>query len=153
MQLNNIYLTISSRRSNVHLLSLDQMSEKWKQTLTLIVEELDKQQYKKLLELLVKIPKSQKMSKSRENMPQIIIEHYGLDDSVLAIHDAMQKIPRRDNKIQKPLKTFVEKLKAKQENNTGEHFGHKSVVLNERFKISVISYDIHVNIHVLICII
>lgn len=137
VQLNNIYLTIYSRRSNIHLLSLDQMSaileEEWKQTLTFIVDDLDSQQFKKLLELLSKIPKSQKTAKFRGNIPQIIIEHYGLEDSVFAIDDAMEKIPRRDNKIQDPLKTFVEKLKAKEEKNTGEHLGHKSVVLNKRF--------------------
>lgn len=137
MQLNNICLTISSRRSNIHLLSLDQMSDilekKWKQTLTFIVEELDNLQFKKLLELLSKIPKRLKTAKNRENLPQIIIEHYGLEDSVFAIADAMEKIPRRDNKIQDPLKTFLERLKAKKEKNTGEHLGHKSVVLNKRF--------------------
>ncbi|TWW74542.1 hypothetical protein D4764_14G0005450 [Takifugu flavidus] len=97
----------------------DILEKEWKQTLTFIVEELDNQQFKKLLELLSKIPKGQKTAKIRENMPRIIIEHYGLEDSVSAIVDAMEKIPRRDNKIQDPLKTFEEKLKAKEEKNTG----------------------------------
>lgn len=136
VQLNNIYLTISNRRSNIYLLSPHQMSDilekEWKQTLTLIVEELDNSQFKKLLELLSNIPKGQKTAKIRGNLPQIIIEHYGLNESIFAIDDAMKKIPRLDNKIQDPLKPFVEKLKAKEEKNTGEHLGHKSVVLNKK---------------------
>eukprot|EP00066_Takifugu_rubripes_P009217 XP_003975963.2 PREDICTED: uncharacterized protein LOC101067288 [Takifugu rubripes] len=106
----------------------DILEKEWKQTLTFIVEELDNQQFKKLLELLSKIPKGQKTPNIRGNMAQIIIEHYGLKDSVVAIDDAMEKIPRRDDKIQEPLKAFVEKLKA----NTGKKRKRNPVQLTEK---------------------
>ncbi|XP_029703809.1 uncharacterized protein [Takifugu rubripes] len=106
----------------------DILEKEWKQTLTFIVEELDNQQFEKLLELLSKIPKGQKTPNIRGNMAQIINEHYGLEDSVFAIVDAMETIPRRDDKIQEPLKAFVEKLKA----NTGKKRKRNPVQLTEK---------------------
>lgn len=110
----------------------------WKKALTSIVEDLTRKEYNKLLEILDKIPKSQK-AESRQKLPQIIIQCYGLDESVAAIDEAMKEIPRLDNKIQNLLKPFVMKLKAKEEEkNRCKHLGHKSVVLIETFYISVI---------------
>lgn len=86
----------------------------WKKALTSILEELDSQQFRKLLEILDKIPKRQK-EVSEEKMPRIIIEYYGPAGSVAAIDDAMEQIPRRDEKIQGQLQPFMEKLKAKEE--------------------------------------
>lgn len=114
---------------------MSNISAEWKKTLTIIVEDLSSQQYEKLLEILVKIPQCQK-EKSREKLPQIILEHYSLDGSVSAIADAMEEIPRRDPKIQSLLQPFVEKLKAKEEKNKCEHLGHNSVVLIETIYIS-----------------
>lgn len=85
----------------------------WKKTLTNILEELDQDQYKKLLEYLDKIPKSRKNAICREGMPQIIIEHYGEDESILKIKDIMEEIPRRDHQVQDQLRPFVEKVEEK----------------------------------------
>lgn len=49
-------------------------------------------------------------------MPQVIIEHYGVETSVHEIHEIMDQIPRRDPKVQGRLRPFVERLKKKQEN-------------------------------------
>lgn len=96
----------------------DISAAEWKKKLTSILEDLNHEQYGKLLETLDKIPKCQK-EKSRENMPQIIMEHYGFDGSVAAIAEAMEEIPRRDPQIQGLLEPFVKKLEAKE----GEHWG------------------------------
>ncbi|KAM4726904.1 uncharacterized protein FYW61_012597 isoform 2-T2 [Anableps anableps] len=81
----------------------------WKKALTNILEELTQQQFKKMLECLEKIPKSVKTTRSRECMAQTIIEHYGEDGSVTEIENAMEEIPRRDDKVQDLLRPFVEK--------------------------------------------
>lgn len=110
----------------------------WKKALTSIVEELTRKEYSKLLEILDKIPKSQK-AESRQKLPQIIIQCYGLEGSIIAIDEAMKEIPRLDPKVQNLLQPFVKKLKAKEEEKNGcKHLGHKSVVLIETFYISVI---------------
>ncbi|XP_022600469.1 uncharacterized protein LOC111221380 [Seriola dumerili] len=90
----------------------------WKETLTLILEELRSQQFTKMLEMLEKIPRSVKTERSREEMPKIIIEHYGLEGSISAIADVMDLIPRRDARVQDPLHTFVKKLRKKQKKET-----------------------------------
>ncbi|XP_071362627.1 uncharacterized protein [Trachinotus anak] len=93
----------------------EEISEKeWKKSLTSILKRLTISQYKEMLENLEKIPESLR-NKSREKMPKIIIEHYGLHDSISAIHDAMEAIPRRDSAVQDLLRPFVDKLRKKQE--------------------------------------
>ncbi|XP_026213295.1 uncharacterized protein LOC113160307 isoform X2 [Anabas testudineus] len=87
--------------------------EGWKSALTCIISELDAEQYNRMLELLRKVPKGRRTD--REKTPQMIIEHYGVEDSIFAITDAMEKIPRRDSAVQDLLRPFVEKLRNKQE--------------------------------------
>lgn len=81
-------------------LSVCQMStiseEEWKIALTEILEELDGSQYKKMMLFLSDIPKHVRTDKPREEMPQVIIEHYGVETSVLEIKNIMDRIPRRD---------------------------------------------------------
>ncbi|XP_035761318.1 uncharacterized protein LOC118453813 [Neolamprologus brichardi] len=89
--------------------------EKWKRALTEILEELDGSQYNKMMFILSDIPKHVRTTKSREEMPQVIIEHYGVETSVLKIHEIMDRIPRRDPKVQGRLRPFVERLEKKQE--------------------------------------
>lgn len=116
----------------------DVSAAQWKKALTFIREELDKNEYWKLLNILEKIPKGKK-NENPEQLPQMIIEYYGLEGSIAAIDDAMQEIPRRDPKIQDRLQPFVEKLKAneKEKKKKCEHLSNKSVVLIETFCISV----------------
>lgn len=110
----------------------------WKKALTFILEDLHTHQYSKLLGILDNIPQCHK-DRSRERLPLIIIEHYGLEGSVSVIAEAMEQIPRRDPRIQNQLQPFVVKLKTKEEEkNECEHLGHKSGVLIETFYISVI---------------
>ncbi|XP_074466671.1 uncharacterized protein LOC141752551 [Sebastes fasciatus] len=51
-------------------------------------------------------------------MPGIIIQCYGLKESISAINDVMQVIPRNDPKIQDLLRPFVAKLKDEQDKET-----------------------------------
>ncbi|XP_037605146.1 uncharacterized protein LOC119476042 [Sebastes umbrosus] len=95
------------------------ISEKdWKRALTSILEELGRSQYRKMLELLETIPECQKSGSVKEKMPGIIIQYYGLKESISAINDLMQDIPRNDEKIQNLLRPFVAKLKDEQEKET-----------------------------------
>lgn len=88
-------------------------SRKWKEALTAIIDELEKSQFNKMLELLRKIPRSQKTPKFKDKMPQKIIEHYGEEKSISAINRVMSKIPRKDAVIQDQLRPFVLTLKKK----------------------------------------
>ncbi|GLD71702.1 uncharacterized protein AKAME5_002302400 [Lates japonicus] len=91
-------------------MSLKTLETKWKKALTSSLAELEESEYKKLLFSLGKIPKSLN-SKSREEMPQTIIEKYGAEKSILEINKAMKELPRMDHKVQGLLQPCVEKLK------------------------------------------
>ncbi|XP_039632619.1 uncharacterized protein LOC120543565 [Perca fluviatilis] len=95
----------------------DVSEEEWKRALTSIVEDLEPEQYIKMLECLEKIPKGQRSSTSREKMPGKIIEHYGLLNSISEINKAMDYIPRKDPTIQDLLRPFVDK---REKNNRGK---------------------------------
>lgn len=55
-------------------------------------------------------------------MPQVIIEHYGVETSVLEINKIMDRIPRRDPTVQDRLRPFVERLEKKQESERRGEF-------------------------------
>ncbi|XP_051793957.1 uncharacterized protein LOC110945844 [Acanthochromis polyacanthus] len=94
---------------------MPRISEKnWKSALTDLLEELDKPQYSKML-LYLTIPKSQKSPKQKANMPQTIIEHYGVEQSILEVSEVMDKIPRKDSAVQDLLRPFVDKVRSNQE--------------------------------------
>ncbi|XP_030603077.1 NACHT, LRR and PYD domains-containing protein 1a-like [Archocentrus centrarchus] len=95
--------------------------EAWRITLTVILEELDEPQYKKMLLFLSEIPKRVK-TKSREEMPQLIIEHYGVETSIHRINEVMDQIPRKDAAVQDRLRPFVDKLKNTQQKTGERHF-------------------------------
>nr|XP_020479967.1 synapsin-1-like isoform X2 [Monopterus albus] len=90
---------------------LKNLEMKWKTALTSILEELDEAQFKKTLSYLEKIPQGVKAGKVKEEMPQIIIQYLGTEESILAINKAMDQIPRRDAAVQGLLRPFVHKLK------------------------------------------
>eukprot|EP00064_Thunnus_orientalis_P023135 superscaffoldBa00008459_g23364 len=96
--------------------------DKWKTSLTSILDELDETEYKKMLLNLDKIPKGLKASKSKEEMPQIIIQTYGVEQSVLEIKGVMDLIPRRDAAVQDLLCPFVDQLKKKDQTMKDKHF-------------------------------
>ncbi|KAM3601169.1 uncharacterized protein V6R79_008727 [Siganus canaliculatus] len=91
--------------------------EKWKKALCSILKDLSEEEFKELLELLPKIPKTKQ--KSRVEMPQVIIQHYGLEGSISAIAEVMDEIPRRDDRVQNLLHPFVE------QNHNKENEGQK----------------------------
>lgn len=112
---------------NRAFLSVCQMStiseEEWKIALTEILEELDRSQYKKMMMLFLSgIPKHARTDKPSEEMPQVIIEHYGVETSVHEINKIMDQIPRRDQRVQDQLRPFVERLKKKQESERRGEF-------------------------------
>ncbi|KAM4620423.1 uncharacterized protein ACJ7VT_007117 [Polymixia lowei] len=87
----------------------------WKKALTSIIEHLNKRQYKKMLQCLETVPQSLKDGrKSRVEMPQIIIQHLGLEGSVKEMKTILDQIPRRDSAVQNLLRPFVENLKSEQ---------------------------------------
>ncbi|RVE63411.1 hypothetical protein OJAV_G00135770 [Oryzias javanicus] len=90
----------------------DVSAKEWKPALINILKELDRQQYEHMLQLLKNIPKGKKEKKSREQMAQTIIEHYGEEKSVVEVDRIMKEIPRKDNAVQDKLRPFVEKIKA-----------------------------------------
>lgn len=96
--------------------------EEWKRALTEILEDLDGPQYNKMMFILSDIPKHVRTDKPREEMPQVIIEHYGVETSVHKIHEIMDQIPRRDPKVQGRLRPFVERLEKKQEDERRGEF-------------------------------
>ncbi|XP_034539521.1 uncharacterized protein LOC117812720 [Notolabrus celidotus] len=89
----------------------DISEEEWKRALTTILEELEKQQFIKFLEFLDKIPRSVRTEVCEEKMPGKIIQCYGLLDSISAVNEAVDQIPRKDRAVQDLLRPFVEKLK------------------------------------------
>lgn len=93
----------------------DTSEKNWKTTLTKILKELDNKQYKETMEYLDKIPGGQKKGRSEATMAQKIIERYGYYESISAIHDIMEEIPRKDPRMQELLGPFVEELRSKNE--------------------------------------
>ncbi|XP_050923713.1 uncharacterized protein LOC108891515 isoform X2 [Lates calcarifer] len=100
--------------------------KEWKTVLTSILKKLDQEQYRKLQKILNKLPPAKLTAKYKENMPQTIIEYYAVEESISAIKDAMDQIPRNDPAVQDLLRPFVNKLKKKQEKNKEKKRKHES---------------------------
>ncbi|XP_073335029.1 uncharacterized protein [Pagrus major] len=96
-------------------MSVKTLESKWKTALTSILEELTESQFKKMLFDLDKIPQGVKSDKVREEIPQIIIEHFGTEQSITVIEKQMKQIPRMDAAVQDLLRPFVDKLKKQQQ--------------------------------------
>ncbi|XP_071382649.1 neurofilament medium polypeptide-like isoform X2 [Centroberyx affinis] len=87
----------------------------WKRALTSIIKKLGEPQYEKMLRCLTTMPESVKKNSSKEEMAQKIIEYLGLEESISVMEKVLERIPRRDEAVQKPLRPFVDKLRNKQE--------------------------------------
>ncbi|XP_051250908.1 uncharacterized protein LOC127360501 isoform X3 [Dicentrarchus labrax] len=98
-------------------MSLKALEKGWKAALTNILEHLTDSQFSKLLFKLDKIPQGKKAGKAREQIPQIIIEYYGPEESISVINKEMMQIPRKDAAVQGPLIPFVKKLKELRQKN------------------------------------
>ncbi|XP_078121850.1 uncharacterized protein LOC144527577 [Sander vitreus] len=92
-------------------MSLMVLEAKWKTALSSILEELTESEFRKMLFNLVKIPQGVKDGKAREEIPYLIVQHYGTQGSISVIDKEMKNIPRQDAAVQEPLRPFVEKLK------------------------------------------
>ncbi|XP_029924325.1 uncharacterized protein LOC115371236 [Myripristis murdjan] len=92
----------------------DVSESRWRNVLTSIIEDLTEKHYKKMLSSLNVIPQGQ-WSRPREEMPHIIIETLGRERSISEMQRVLEDLPRKDDKIQEPLRPFVEKLKKKQQ--------------------------------------
>ncbi|XP_029924358.1 uncharacterized protein LOC115371256 isoform X2 [Myripristis murdjan] len=91
----------------------------WREALTSIIEELTDSQYKKMLAFLNDIPQGQR-GKDKEEMAQIIIERLGVERSITEIQRVLEKLPRRDAKVQELLRPFVEKPRDNQQQEENE---------------------------------
>lgn len=79
-----------------------------------ILDELEDSQLDKLLLFyLTKIPQSKK-DRPREKVCQLILEHYGPEQSVSIILEAMNGIPRMDQAVRDLLQPHVDRLKDKE---------------------------------------
>ncbi|KAM9333499.1 uncharacterized protein KZ484_018511 isoform 1-T2 [Pholidichthys leucotaenia] len=97
-------------------MSLKRLEARWKPALTSILEELDDSQYLKLMNWLEKIPQGVKNSKVRGDMPQIIIQYYGVEESISLLDKALNFwIPRKDAAVQTLLMPIVEKMKSERQ--------------------------------------
>lgn len=81
-----------------------------KSALLSIMEELDEEQYEKMLLLLGKIPRRKKTG-SRPQMVETVLQVYGEKESINVVDNIMKKIPRNDRAVQDLLKPFVGKKK------------------------------------------
>ncbi|XP_032365047.1 uncharacterized protein LOC116679498, partial [Etheostoma spectabile] len=95
-------------------MSLKVLEAKWKPALSSILEELTEPDFRKLLYSLVKIPQGLKTGRTREEIPDLIVQHYGTEGSISEIDKIMKKIPRNDAAVQEQLRPFVENLKMHQ---------------------------------------
>ncbi|KAJ7998334.1 hypothetical protein DPEC_G00221620, partial [Dallia pectoralis] len=104
----------------------------WRVTLMKIIEELNAEQYKKMVSLLTKIPGG-KREAGRTEMADIIIETYGSGRSITEIRRVMSEIPRNDDKILGYLLPYVQKLeKTNKQNPSNESFQDQFPAANLR---------------------
>ncbi|XP_042287068.1 uncharacterized protein LOC121910103 [Thunnus maccoyii] len=111
----------------------------WRKALTSILEELYESEYKKMLfcPCFDKIPKSLKTVTSREEMPQIIIQYFGVDESISAVAEAMDLIPRKDPAVQDLLRPFVDKLRKKREEENRESMKENREIAPENQRVTM----------------
>ncbi|TDH05402.1 hypothetical protein EPR50_G00142620 [Perca flavescens] len=95
------------------------LEAKWKTALSSILEELTDSQFRKMLLNLVKIPQGVKDGKAREDIPYLLVQYYGTEDSISVIDKEMKNIPRNDAAVQEPLRPFVEKVKKQRQGKKG----------------------------------
>ncbi|XP_061596407.1 uncharacterized protein LOC133459975 isoform X2 [Cololabis saira] len=84
--------------------------EEWRDAMTKIFDKLTKDQYKKMLIIVDFSTPQKKTEKFKRELPQAILEKYGLEESIMKVNKAMEEIPRKDQGVQNLLRPFVEKL-------------------------------------------
>ncbi|XP_015257791.1 PREDICTED: uncharacterized protein LOC107102861 [Cyprinodon variegatus] len=92
---------------------------KWKKALTAIFEKLERSQYKKMVEFYEKNqgPAQKRLTaKFKEELPEKLIQMFGMDGSISLVKEAMKEIPRNDPGVQNLLRPFVDKLGKNEEN-------------------------------------
>ncbi|XP_074466304.1 uncharacterized protein LOC141752342 [Sebastes fasciatus] len=96
-------------------MTLMMLEAEWKAALVSILKELTEQQFSKLLFKLDTIPQAVKFDKTRQDIPHIIVQYYGTEESISVIDKEMKLLPRNDAAVQQLLLPFVENLKKKQQ--------------------------------------
>ncbi|XP_074466303.1 uncharacterized protein LOC141752341 [Sebastes fasciatus] len=96
-------------------MTLMMLEAEWKAALVSILKELTEQQFSKLLFKLDTIPQAVKFDKTRQDIPHIIVQYYGTEESISVIDKEMKLLPRNDAAVQQLLLPFVEKLKKKKQ--------------------------------------
>ncbi|XP_037605683.1 titin-like isoform X3 [Sebastes umbrosus] len=96
-------------------MALRMLEAKWTAALVSILEELTEPQFSKLLFKLDSIPQGLKSGRTRQDIPHIIVQYYGTEESISVIDKEMKQIPRNDAAVQQLLLPFVENLKKKQQ--------------------------------------
>ncbi|XP_066578894.1 protein gustavus [Amia ocellicauda] len=81
--------------------------ENWKIALCKIIDELEHEEYKRMLMFLNDTLPTVKKEKDRAEMPAVIISYYGEEKSVTVIQEVLKKIPRNDDKMLNLLKPFA----------------------------------------------
>ncbi|XP_066578792.1 uncharacterized protein LOC136768467 [Amia ocellicauda] len=96
-------------------MSAEKAESAWRQALYNIIDELRREEYKKMLSLLDKIPQGVKDKALKQDLPQIILCHLGLENSIKTVQVIMAKIPRNDPRMLQLLEPFI--LKTSQKDN------------------------------------
>lgn len=86
----------------------------------------------------LKILQKKKTTKFKEHLPQKIIERFGVETSIRKVKEALDRIPRRDDAVQKHLQPFVHKLKSKQEKKKKGEVTLWGVLMSDVYRQSVV---------------
>ncbi|KAK1874589.1 NACHT LRR and PYD domains-containing protein 10 [Dissostichus eleginoides] len=97
----------------------NELETKWRKALSSILDELTEDEFRKLLFNLEKIPQGVKEGQPRGNMPSLIIQYYGTEESITLIDNLMKILPRLDYKVQQPLRGMKDELKKYKEVSGG----------------------------------
>ncbi|KAK5917626.1 hypothetical protein CgunFtcFv8_002458 [Champsocephalus gunnari] len=89
---------------------MDSLETMWKMALSSILDELTEVEFKKLVSNLEKIPQGLKEGRLRGDMINLIIQYYTPEESIPLIDYQMKILPRKDNKVQQPLKEIKDEL-------------------------------------------
>ena len=96
------------------------LKAKWRTALSSILDELTDDEFQNLLDNLEKIPQGVKGGRPRGDMPSVIIQHYGTEESITLIDRLMKTLPRLDAAVQQPLRGMRDDLKKFLEKNKGQ---------------------------------
>ncbi|XP_014904012.1 uncharacterized protein LOC106957256 [Poecilia latipinna] len=92
--------------------------DEWRDAMTKIFEKLSDNQYRKVKELLNEYgydSPTKMTAKFKKELPEKLIQNFGIEKSIHLVNEAMNKIPRNDPGVQDLLRPFMDKLKRQEE--------------------------------------